>query len=403
MAKVNIVIYCPTSGCRRYNPVHNKICSKCGAKIKSLRQKQYFLDYRVPSGKRVREQVGVHSNQGEARRRAAAVEVRLAQLASAGPGNVLTTLGELSDWYLSLSEVRQKRSYDRDVQTLTNLMRLIDPELHIAKLNRGVIETYRQHRLSERNGRRKATTAKSTVNREVRILNHALNLAVEFEFLHRNPAKGIRMLREQNQRERILEPEEYHLLLKHSFDFPHLRDVIIVAVNTGMRQQEILGLTHGELDWQGKVIRISGARTKSGEGRTIPMFPPVQEALKRQPRGLRTDRVFLYRGRPLKSVKTSFAKTCRLAGVQGFWFHDLRRTFITWMAREGKSERLIMAITGHKTRSAFDRYRRIREDEVMGVRDPGFGHPGKQEDKVVLDSKVDSSKGLVKLDGRKPA
>ncbi len=120
------------------------------------------------------------------------------------------------------------------------------------------------------------------------------------------------------------------------------------------------------------VIRLSGHRTKSGEGRTIPMFPVVVGILRRLPRAIHTDNVFLYNGKPIGSIKKAFTTACKKSEIEALWFHDLRRTFITEMAKAGYPERLIMAITGHKTRAAFDRYRRVREDEVMNVKWEGY-------------------------------
>jgi len=360
-----ILVYC--ANCSRLNPPENLICSRqgCGQPIKSLRQRKFFIEYRI-HGRRVRELVGVSSSQREAKQRLAERKTQLLLNPPANTSRTNMSLQALRDWYLAQSEIRLKKSYQRDVQAFNNLLRLFAPETKVRLLSRLHVEQFRAARLAEPSGQRNnALTAVATVNRELRVFNRALNLAAEFQLLRENPLKGMRMLRERNERERILRPDETQALLGACP--PHLCAIIIIALNTGMREMEILGLRHDEVNLSEGAIRLSGSRTKSGEGRTIPLFPPAWEVLKKQPRALHSPYVFLYKGNSVKSVKRSFKTACQRAGIEQLWFHDLRRTFITEMARAGFPERLIMAITGHKTRSAFDRYRRVREDEVMGT------------------------------------
>lgn len=374
--KVAIVVYCQSPGCRRFNNPKRAVCSNCRKPVKGLRAKVYYLDYREPSGKRIRERVGVYENQEEARLRAAEAEIRLSKIGSPHFGETLSTLEDLATWYLDLPEVLDKSTYDRDQQTFRHLLRILSPSLKLRRLGRNTVRIYRQSRLSERHGRRNSTTANSTVNGEVRVLNCAFNTAVNYEVLYRNPIQGIPMLSEDSKRERILKEGEFERLLMHSLDFPHLRDAIVLAVNTGMRVGEVLTLTHGDIDWKRKAIRVKAKNTKGRKGRkkgrTIPIFTVVEEVLKRQPNGAANQTVIMFQGKSIKSLKTSFKTTCRLAGVEDFWFHDLRRSFTTWLGREGEPEPRIMAITGHTTREAFDRYRIVVEEEAMNVHYEGF-------------------------------
>lgn len=387
---VNIVVYCQPPGCRRFNNPKRAACYKCGRPVRRLREKVFYLDYREPGGKRVRERVGVSTNQEEAHLRAKEVGLHLGRLHRSGGRRTLGTLGELAEWYLTRPNVRKLKTLKRNAQCLKNITRVLGGDQKITNLHLGMVEAYQEFRLAERVGRRKQTTADSTINRETIVLSRAFNLAVKGKLLRENPIEGYESLKENNGRERILEREEYQRLLKNSLQVPHLHDIIIVAVYTGMRSAEVTGLRHSEIDWRNKFIRLPAHRTKT-VARIIPMFPQVAEVLKRYPRVIGIDHVFLYEGKPIKSVKTSFANSCRLAGIKGLWFHDLRRTFINRMARRGYPERLIMKIVGHKTRSAFDRYRHVDDDEVLAIRFSDFWTTERGLNNVMMDSKVDSS------------
>src|ERR671925_1130270 len=85
--------------------------------------------------------------------------------------------------------------------------------------------------------------------------------------------------------------------------------------------------------------------------------------------GHRMPYVFTYGGKPIRSIRRAFETACQRAGITDVVFHDLRHTFVTNMRRAGVDYFRIMAITGHKTMSAFKRYHTIDHPDLYQVID----------------------------------
>lgn len=118
------------------------------------------------------------------------------------------------------------------------------------------------------------TLSPASINRTLGLLRHMLNWAVGREYIDRTPFRRgtevlIRLEREDNKRRRRVSEEEEAALL--GVASPHLRSMIIAALDTGMRRGEMLALRFGDIDWKRRLITLRGETTKSRRTRVVPI------------------------------------------------------------------------------------------------------------------------------------
>ncbi len=122
------------------------------------------------------------------------------------------------------------------------------------------------------------------------------------------------------------------------------------------------------VDMEEGIIRLEDSRSKSGKGRVFPFAqaPALKALLEKRWEQRDGLYVFHYRGEPLgeERIRGAWKVACRKAGLEGKLLHDLRRTFARDMRRAGVSEGEIMKLAGWRTRSMFDRYNIIDEQDL---------------------------------------
>src|SRR5208337_5088380 len=146
--------------------------------------------------------------------------------------------------------------------------------------------------------------------------------------------------------------------------------ILATGFYTGMRKGEILSLTWDKVSLEKRVISLEATDTKDNEPRVIPISKELYPILTGIPRALHDNHVFLYKGKPVRDIRSGLTEACEKAGIpygrfvkDGFIFHDLRHCFNTYMRKAGVPESVIMEITGHSTREMFDRYNTVDHDD----------------------------------------
>lgn len=233
-----------------------------------------------------------------------------------------------------------------------------------ADLSAEAVDRYIEERLDA--GKRPAT-----VNRETQLLGQAFRLALQRKRV--TAAPWIRRLSETgNRREGFLEPAEVEALV---VVLPEdLRDFARFGYLSGWRKGEIASLGWADVDRDGRLIRLRPEESKNEYGRVLPLEGALGEIIERRwaAREYRTADgqvalspfVFHRAGEPVGDFRKAWVSACTAAGLAGKLFHDLRRSAVRNMVRAGVPERVAMDLSGHKTRSIFDRYNITSEKDL---------------------------------------
>ncbi|HLG18380.1 MAG TPA: site-specific integrase [Bdellovibrionota bacterium] len=224
------------------------------------------------------------------------------------------------------------------------------------------VEAYKESRSQDtkRNGK---PIMVSTVNRELACMKAMFNHFIRDRKIDFNPVRDVSFFNEEHlQRDRVLTPEEFDTLLDAAS--PDLRPILELAYYTAMRKGEILNLTWDKVDVRKGFIHLTPEDTKTSRKRDIPLNAHLVDLLTHKVRRLHCDYVFDFRGKRLGNFKTAFKNACRRAGIENFHFHDLRHTAITRWVKAGIPESAVMMVSGHRTRSVFDRYVNLKTEDV---------------------------------------
>ena len=206
----------------------------------------------------------------------------------------------------------------------------------------------------------------STVLHVHRVMSAALSHAVEMGLLSRNPAERVKAPKAVRYEVRSLTWEEVRVLMEHIGD-PKRRMVVLLALHTGLRRSELLGLQWRDVDLAGSTLAIRRAliqlRTretqltvpKSGRARVVALFSGTVEALREYRAGpvpAPEAEDFVFRradGSPVRpdSVSKWFKREAVGAGFGDLRFHDLRHTHASLMLREGVNLKIMTERLGH--------------------------------------------------------
>lgn len=243
----------------------------------------------------------------------------------------------------------------------------------MAALSSDLVASYRDHRIT-------AGKSNNTVRIELAMLSNLFTIAIQ-EWglgLTFNPVAAIRKPSPGKGRDRRLSADEETRLLEavEQYSNPMLGWIVRIAIETSMRQSEILNLRKSQVDLAARVVRLSD--TKNNTARTVPLTATatatLKAALENPVRPKDTDLVFF--GEPGKDGQRrpyQFAKIWvgikESLGIGDLHFHDLRHEAVSRLVEGGLSDQEVAAISGHKSMQMLRRYTHLRAEDLVAKLD----------------------------------
>lgn len=277
----------------------------------------------------------------------------------------------------------------------------------LTELNALGIEKWRQQRLNHPTRPAKSTT----VNRDLAALKAAISKAVEWEFLEQHPLAKVKASKEDSggivrylsetervallaalkQREHNKKAERengntwrrdrnYPTLpnLDDQAFFDHLQPCIIVSLNTGLRQGELLSLSWSDVNLSGQQLAIKGANAKSGKTRHIPLNSDAMTTLNqwRQQSSAKNELVFpSAKGKKIVEIKTAWAKLLKDAKIEHFRWHDMRHDFASRLVMAGIDLNTVRELLGHADLKMTLRYAHLAPEHKAAAVEKLVNHP----------------------------
>ncbi|MDO8674758.1 MAG: site-specific integrase [Candidatus Omnitrophota bacterium] len=331
-------VCCP--GCGQNHNVYKRdvkeiICTHCKAEIKiSSREGNYFIEHYF-NGRRKREKVGSSRKLAETVLAKRKVEIAEGKFLDVNKSEKIK-FEIFGNEFINVHSKVNKKSWQSDRYNLNSLGKFFGGK-YLYEIKVKDIEDFKLERSK--------TASPATVNRELATLKTLFNKAVLWDKLKETPAKAVTFLREPKGRVRFLEREEIVKLLSNCNK--KLRPIVVVALNTGMRRGEILGLKWSDVDLKRAILTLHD--TKNGEKREVYINEQVKTALIRIPRNAQSPYVFCgSNGKPYQDVRKSFWTALRKSDIKEFHFHDLRHTFASQLVMAGIDLNTVRELLGHK-------------------------------------------------------
>jgi integrase len=246
--------------------------------------------------------------------------------------------------------------------------------------------------------RLKARIAPATINRDLDRARAALNMALKIKLIDSNPVPDVKRFKIANDRDRHLSVDEEKALRKALADrekkrrrerksanarlalrkleprpvWPddgftdHLTPLVLLAMNTGLRRGELLGLTWARVDLERKQLNVSAIIAKTEKPRHIPLNAEALDVLQRwKKQGKGEGHVFPgLDGERMGHINRSWNGIAEAAGLTDFRFHDLRHSFASRLAMSGVDLYSVQKLLGHSDSKLTQRYAHLSPDHL---------------------------------------
>lgn len=234
--------------------------------------------------------------------------------------------------------------------------------VRIDQLNRHEVQAF--HGVLKANG-----LAPATADHHLKVLRHAMNLAVDWELIERNPLARIKLFNEDNRVEHVLSDDELQRLID-VLDEDDNRPICLIAqflLCTGARRSEVLLARWEDIDLQKKHWLIPAKHSKSKRARPVPLNDSAMHVLGHLPTREKGGLLFVNRqtGRAYTDIAKVWQRLRSKAGLPHLRVHDLRHNFASLLVNSGRSLYEVQKILGHSTPKVTERYAHLSSSTLQ--------------------------------------
>lgn len=279
-------------------------------------------------------------------------------------------LKDFSFHYLKHSELYYTEKTQAVYKTTFNFMLNHFGNIFLSELTTNKIENYVHTRLKD--------SSIFAARRDFSNISSALNKAVRDGYLLSNPCKGIRRLQLPERQPLFYSKEDFQRLIA-AIDNEDVRDLTLFAVNTGLRQNEMITLEWNQVDLDQKFVILNNQGTyitKTKRVRQIPLNKTAYEVVLKRKNNIhtQTDKQFVFTFRGAKIEQRYFTKYFKQfvirAGVHPkLNFHSLRHTFASWLVQKNVSIYVVSKLLGHADIKTTQIYSHLRRDDLKDATD----------------------------------
>lgn len=323
----------------------------------------YYLRCRQHDGKTKQIKLGAvqEISLAEARNKATEVRQHHTTQDETPATNQITLSSFVYENYLPYVKLH-KRSWEFDEKTLVKKILPQWGDRELGSITRADIVEY--HNNFARQGYKPGTA-----NRHLALVKHLFNLACKWDFIEKNPAKGVTPFANPNTKERYLSTTETSRLLLaiQQSPAPVSPDIILFLLYTGARRSEALKAKWQDMDLERCIWTVP--LSKSGKPRYIPLSQAAMEILRKRlaSRYPGSDYVFTNpgTGTRFKHIYNAWHSIRTQADLQDVRLHDLRHNFASMLVNQGRSLYEVQKLLGHADSKTTQRYAHLSQESLM--------------------------------------
>lgn len=322
-------------------------------------QGTYYLRYKDSTGKTCHQKIARTADIGlvEARKQAKTLKAEIAlgsdpRAEEKARLAVLTFAEFFEQQYLPYVTPR-KRSWGRDEELYRLRIKAVFGHKRLNQITRQQIQSFHTALMHE-------GLAAATCNHHIKLMKHALNLAIDWGMLDKNPVARVSLFFEDNKIEHYLNDTELERLLTvlHANRNSPVSLIALFLLSTGCRLNEVLSAKWSDVDLDKGVFTIRAINSKSKRLRAVPLNGTALEVLKQLDTQGRFDHLFINRktGKPYVNITKVWQRLRTAAGLKHLRLHDLRHQYASFLVNNGRTLYEVQQILGHSDPKVTMRY-----------------------------------------------